>query len=648
MKKVYLLGFACMLAGSSALAQVNDAYRFGQDMPMGNIADNALPRQAAPKATNFDRAVNTLFTEDFEGGTGLAFTSGTWTTGGTNGAYWATGNSGNHPFGWTPNLNGTWLQWDSYTPNGSEAQFATTAVDGFIESPNIDLATGASSSNMIINFKTEGMWCCGIDSPPMFMQVSNDAGGNWSAPIPVDLGVDRNESSEANGMPMEITMDLSPYLDATPANNNDVRIRFWWQTTTPDLNLQVSTHYFWQIDDLRIYEVPPYDVEANTLWLADVVADFEYGEIPSNQAPTGTFLTVQEKVTNIGNGTPSNMGLTVEVFDGSMTSVHGPETGGTLTVGSPGYFDIDTITFTTTLDMNTLSVGTYGVRTIVSYTETDEQLENDTLWRYFDITDNDLSHVDYDIQPVFRDNWDDGNGYKIGSFFDVEVDDEVHGMEVFIDAGTTNTPTTTGTQLEFYIHQLDQGVYNEVAGPFTFDLTAGMLDSWNLFNFHQSVEGYPNPYTFTVGNIYVLSFSVVGGDVVWYRYNNFDADFSCRFYYEGDGNWYWQGNEVLLKANFDESLSTGVEYDNNFSIGQNQPNPMNDNSIIRYTLGEASNVSVTFTDASGKVVSTVDKGNQSAGIYTINVDGNDFAEGVYFYTFTIGEKQVTKRMVVTK
>jgi len=53
-------------------------------------------------------------------------------------------------------------------------------------------------------------------------------------------------------------------------------------------------------------------------------------------------------------------------------------------------------------------------------------------------------------------------------------------------------------------------------------------------------------------------------------------------------------------------------------------------------------------DVTGKVVKTINNGTQQAGVYTVAVDANDFAEGVYFYTFTIGTEKVTKQMVITK
>jgi flagellar hook assembly protein FlgD len=78
------------------------------------------------------------------------------------------------------------------------------------------------------------------------------------------------------------------------------------------------------------------------------------------------------------------------------------------------------------------------------------------------------------------------------------------------------------------------------------------------------------------------------------------------------------------------------------------PNPFGDNAIINYELKEAGNVSIEFVDVTGKVVKSINNGSQAAGTYTVAIDANDFAEGVYFYTFTVGAEKVTRRMVVTK
>ncbi len=97
-------------------------------------------------------------------------------------------------------------------------------------------------------------------------------------------------------------------------------------------------------------------------------------------------------------------------------------------------------------------------------------------------------------------------------------------------------------------------------------------------------------------------------------------------------------------------VGVGIDEGNlaNFSVGQNQPNPFGYNSVINYELNSTANVTIHFTDVSGKNIETISNGNQLAGNYTLNADGNKFADGTYFYTFIIDDQRITKRMVIAK
>ncbi|MFO7722698.1 MAG: T9SS type A sorting domain-containing protein [Bacteroidales bacterium] len=98
------------------------------------------------------------------------------------------------------------------------------------------------------------------------------------------------------------------------------------------------------------------------------------------------------------------------------------------------------------------------------------------------------------------------------------------------------------------------------------------------------------------------------------------------------------------------SVNTGVESQagNVLSLSQNQPNPFNDVTTIRYTLSEAAEVNFDLFDQTGKKVMNIKKGVESAGIYTIDVDASNLQNGIYFYTMTAGNQKVSKKMVVLK
>ncbi len=91
---------------------------------------------------------------------------------------------------------------------------------------------------------------------------------------------------------------------------------------------------------------------------------------------------------------------------------------------------------------------------------------------------------------------------------------------------------------------------------------------------------------------------------------------------------------------------------------QNYPNPFNPETWIPYQLSEASPVSVSIYDTTGKLIRKLSLGFQSAGFYNSreraaywdgrNALGERVASGVYFYQLTTPTFQQTRRLVIVK
>ena len=90
----------------------------------------------------------------------------------------------------------------------------------------------------------------------------------------------------------------------------------------------------------------------------------------------------------------------------------------------------------------------------------------------------------------------------------------------------------------------------------------------------------------------------------------------------------------------------------------NYPNPFNPETWIPYQLAAPADVTVTIYSVDGSVVRTLVLGHQSVGIYQgksraaywdgKNEFGESVASGVYFYTFTAGEFNATRKMLIMK
>ena len=94
------------------------------------------------------------------------------------------------------------------------------------------------------------------------------------------------------------------------------------------------------------------------------------------------------------------------------------------------------------------------------------------------------------------------------------------------------------------------------------------------------------------------------------------------------------------------------------TIFQNYPNPFNPETWFPYNLAEQAEVVVKIYDVQGRLVRQLDIGLQQRGIYRSREnaaywDGRDgsgaiVASGIYFYTFTAGDFERTRRMVILK
>ncbi|MFI5144140.1 MAG: T9SS type A sorting domain-containing protein [Ignavibacteria bacterium] len=110
--------------------------------------------------------------------------------------------------------------------------------------------------------------------------------------------------------------------------------------------------------------------------------------------------------------------------------------------------------------------------------------------------------------------------------------------------------------------------------------------------------------------------------------------------------------------NTTDNMNTPKESNNNvntakeFSISQNYPNPFNPTTKIDYSLPVNSRVTIKLYDMNGKEVRELVNTNQTAGSYTVQVNAQNLASGVYFYTIRAngsqGSFERTLKMVLVK
>jgi hypothetical protein len=102
-------------------------------------------------------------------------------------------------------------------------------------------------------------------------------------------------------------------------------------------------------------------------------------------------------------------------------------------------------------------------------------------------------------------------------------------------------------------------------------------------------------------------------------------------------------NAVVTSAR-DEHTSNPDMY----SLAQNYPNPFNPATTISYQIAQNEMVSLTVTDAIGRVVKTLVNEVKEPGSYSVEFNAVDLSSGVYFYTLRAGDFSATKKLILLR
>ena len=85
-----------------------------------------------------------------------------------------------------------------------------------------------------------------------------------------------------------------------------------------------------------------------------------------------------------------------------------------------------------------------------------------------------------------------------------------------------------------------------------------------------------------------------------------------------------------------------------FTLYPNYPNPFNPSTTIRFEIQTSASVEFQVVDVMGRELIRINYGQKLAGSYQYQVDAENWASGVYFYTLRVNDQHQTRSMLLIK
>jgi hypothetical protein len=130
--------------------------------------------------------------------------------------------------------------------------------------------------------------------------------------------------------------------------------------------------------------------------------------------------------------------------------------------------------------------------------------------------------------------------------------------------------------------------------------------------------------------------------IAWLPWTGYDG------YMNSWGSTNSNGNVYLFKRNMPSGILSNRNIAEGFKLEQNYPNPFNPSTVINFTIGKSTHLSLEVYDITGKLIEMPINQYMNNGNYSIQFNGQNLPSGVYYYKIEAGDRTDTKKMVLIK
>src|SRR5690554_651102 len=452
-----------------------------------------------------------------------------------------------------------------------------------------------------------------------YIEVSTDGGTTWSGTVDVNPTTPGNTSAT----------EKIVYRNFTVNGSDDVKFRFRWEAPT-------SGGYGWLVDDVEVLSLSDHDISTGNHTFG---TDLEGTVIPYTQIPLAQVAPIMGSVivTNQGSADQTNVVLNATEAGGAYTSTSAPKD---VVAGASDSLALDA-------DFTPTALGDYTIDYTITYDNPDDIPSNNELKSYsFTVGEN----------LYVRDRAGVNGANAQGSLSGANIGDNGELIEPANAFDIITTAEVTGIDFRFgptapegaeMFGQIYNNNLEEIASgnTMTYTVRAGDANQYKTLLFDEPLTLVPGEYVVSI-KCFDIDFSIaVAGESA--------PQTSLIYGNLGDAGtaWYFTTSTPVIRMNFSpDAKHASIENNemSNLNASQNFPNPFANETTVIFNLKEASNVSYTVVDLTGKVVANVNEGNVMPGDHEITIDGTSFANGVYYLNINAGDSKVTRKMIVNK
>lgn len=494
-------------------------------------------------------------------------------------------------------LNG-FMIYDAGLANGS-GPFVNKAGD--LISPAIDLSS--VSGYVTLEFEHAFRYCCSDFTSPIRVGISNNGGASW-------LLYDVRETATANVIKENPTTFKMVLHSHTPYGSN-FKIKFAFGSSG-------NTHYYWEVDDVRLYQTPDHNLELINAYHHDPINKLNYTVTPISQLENMDFGA---DVENYGGQIQINGKLTVEVKkDGNQEYLGGSTT----TSYGLGQRSImwDNSTYMPS------KVGVYDVHySVENSPQVDDSPENNVADNSFEVSEvrwaKDLGVNKGSRLGNYNDNNSTPTPFTIANqFIPPNAGDSAYSISVAFESTTTVGEEVTA-RIYRYIGPTQQTGYLLVgqSNPFTISnahLTTGETPRWVNIDFTAPVELQQG-----VEHLVGIYHNNTGSPRVYLIANGDNRDNGHRVHGNLGGLIQWYDYSESIEVPFIR-LNVGEFLKANLGISQAVcPGTACDGAVTAYPYGGSGTYSYTWLDSLGNTIfgqTGNTMSNLCEGIYTVVVN----------------------------